>query len=53
MTQLDRIERKLDAVAELLAALLSSLEDEAEPERPALDLSGNYAGRERDETTPL
>lgn len=53
MTQLDRIERKLDTVAELLAALMLALEDEAEPERSALDLSGNYAGRERDETQAL
>ena len=45
MTQLDRIESKVDAIAELLAVLLESTPQE-DDER--LDLDGNSAGSQRD-----
>jgi hypothetical protein len=44
MTQLDRIENKLDALMELMAALLDT-EEQGEVQ---LDLDGNPSGRERD-----
>jgi hypothetical protein len=44
MTQLDRIENKLDTLLELMAAIL----DTDEQEEVQIDLDGNNAGRERD-----
>jgi hypothetical protein len=44
MTQLDRIESKLDTLMELMAAIL----DTEEREDIQLDLDGNSAGQQRD-----
>jgi hypothetical protein len=44
MTQLDRIENKLDTLLELMAAIL----DTEEQQEVQLDLDGNPSGRERD-----
>jgi hypothetical protein len=44
MTQLDRIENKLDTLMELMAAIL----DTEEREDIQLDLDGNSAGQQRD-----
>ena len=52
MTQLDRIEAKIDAVSALLLELMSSLADEAD-DAPELDLDGNAAGRERGDGVEL
>lgn len=46
MTQLDRIEAKIDAISALLLELVSSLADDEE-NAPELDLDGNAVGRDR------
>ena len=52
MTQLDRIEAKIDAVSALLLELMSSLADDAD-DAPELDLDGNAVGRERGDGVEL
>ncbi|MCG7328046.1 hypothetical protein [Achromobacter sp. ACRQX] len=47
MTQLDRIEAKLDALLEALA------DEGEEMERPELTLDGEAVGGERDDSQPL
>jgi hypothetical protein len=49
--QLDRIEQKLDAIAEMLIAILD--QDESDDGEPELDLSGLIVSRPRDENQPL
>lgn len=53
MSQLDRIEQKVDALAQMLMTLLESLAVEDEDEAPAIDLNGNAYGQARDDTQPL
>ena len=48
--QLDRIEQKLDAIAEMLIAILD--QDDAEDE-PEFDLSGLVSSRPRDDGQAL
>lgn len=52
MTQLDRIEQKLDAMAQMLIAIVESLQGDIDDE-PELDLSGLITSRPRDENQPL
>lgn len=47
ITQLDRIEQRLDAIAELLAVLLDSVQDERE--EVATHLDGEVTERIKDE----
>lgn len=51
MTQLDRIEAKLDSIEQMLFDLIQQLASEDDEENaPELDLGGNAAGRERGES---
>lgn len=50
-SQLDRMEQKIDALAQMLMTLLESLADE--DEAPALDLNGVAYGGTRDDAQPL
>lgn len=52
MTQLDRIEAKIDAISALLLELVSLLADDEE-NAPELDLDGNAAGQERGDGVEL
>lgn len=49
--QLDRIEQKLDAIAQMLIAILD--QDESEEGEAELDLSGLVVSRPRDGNQPL
>ena len=54
MTQIDRIEQKLDMVLAMVSALVDALaEENGEEDNPALDLNGQTYGGVRDETQPL
>jgi hypothetical protein len=51
MSQLDRIEQKVDTLAQMLITLLESLAEE--DEAPAIDLNGNAYGGARDDGQAL
>lgn len=52
MTQLDRIEQKVDSIAQMLVTMLESLADEDHGEE-LIDLNGIGYGGTRDDTQPL
>ena len=51
MTQIDRIEAKLDEMMEMLATLIDALTDEDDEQ--AFDLNGQPLPRQRNEDEPL
>ena len=54
MTQLDRLEAKVDSIGQMLFDLIQQLASEDDEENaPALDLDGNAAGRERGDGVEL
>ncbi|MFZ9894256.1 MAG: hypothetical protein ACO3EL_03385 [Burkholderiaceae bacterium] len=52
MTQLDRIEKKVDALTHMMATLIEALAEEDMDESP-IDLNGNAYGGARDDTQAL
>ena len=53
MTQLDRIEAKIDSIGQMLFDLIQQLASDEADDAPELDLDGNAAGRERGEGVEL
>lgn len=53
MTQLDRIEAKVDSIGQMLFDLIQQLASDESDDAPELDLDGNAAGRERGDGVEL